>query len=142
MQAIAVRTFTPLSLGISFALCGCTSEPQRACTAPRDYWQKPHNFAGLMPPMNYVAISQDGRLHWNGKPISSEVLTRFLRQSHKLNPEPVVFLETEMGIPCKALDAVRNQMDDALECKASGRCAEGIETVWEELPSRPGQPIS
>ena len=56
--------------------------------------------------------------------------------------EPIVFLETEMGIPCETLNAVRKQMDEALECKKSGRCSEGIQTVWRELPRPPGTPIS
>jgi hypothetical protein len=92
--------------------------------------------------MNYVAVTQDGALHWNGKPISSARLDEYLRQSHQMNPEPVVFLETEMGVPCEAIDAVRKQIDEALECKKSRRCAEGIERVWQELPTHPGTPIS
>jgi hypothetical protein len=95
-----------------------------------------------MPSINYVAVTYDGVLHWNGKPISSARLREYLRQSHQLDPEPIVFLETEMGVPCETLDALRKQMDNALECKKSGRCAEGIETVWRELPTPPGTPIS
>ena len=128
--------------GIGLVLAGCTTEAKRACTPPNSYWQKPHNFVGLMPAMNHVAITRDGALHWNGEPISSARLSQYLRQSHQLNPEPVVFLETEMGVPCDALDAVRKQMDQALECKRSGRCAEGIQTVWRELPTPPGTPVS
>ena len=90
-----------------------------------------------MPIMNYVSITKDGALHWNGKLISPVRHGQYLRQSHQLIPEPVVFLETEMGVPCDALDAVRKQMDDALECKESGQCAEGIQTVWRELPTPP-----
>src|SRR4029434_1700 len=100
-----MRILTLTLLGISASLCGCTDEGDKACTPPRSYWQKPHNFVGLMPRMNYVSISQDGSLHWNGSQISSATLTQYLRESHKLNPEPVVFLETEMGVPCHVVDA-------------------------------------
>jgi hypothetical protein len=137
-----MRMSTSALLGLVLIFSGCTHEPKRACTPPNGYWQKPHNFVGLMPPMNHVGITQDGRLHWNGKPISSAQLRKYLRQSHQLNPEPVVFLETEMGVSCDALAAVRTQMDEALECKKSGRCAEGIQTVWQALPTPPGTPIS
>lgn len=137
-----MRMFILALLGVAFVLSGCTNEADKACRPPNSYWQKPHNFVGLMPKMNYVGLTRDGTLHWNGKPISSVALTQMLRQSHQLNPEPVVFLETEMGAPCEALEAVRKQMNEELECKESARCAEGIETVWSELPSPPGAPIS
>ena len=137
-----MRMFTLTLLGVALVLSGCNNEADKACTPPNSYWQVPHNFVGLMPEMNYVSMTRDGRLHWNGRRVSSAALTQMLRQSHQLNPEPVVFLETEMGAPCEALDAVREQMDEALECKESARCAEGIETVWSEMPSPPGQPIS
>ena len=122
--------------------CGSEPRTERACTPPKSYWQKPHNFLGLVPLMNHVSISEQGTLHWNGERVSSGTLTGLLRQSHELHPEPVVFLETEMGVPCETVDAVRKQIDDTLECKDTGRCAEGIETVWRQLPSPPYQPIS
>ena len=137
-----MRVFTSALLGIGFCLSACTAEPKRACTPPNSYWQKPHNFVGLMPSMSRVSVTRNGALHWNGQPVSSATLSQQLRQSHQLNPEPVVFLETEMGVPCEAVDAVRKQMDEALECQRSGRCAEGIETVWRELPTPPGTPVS
>lgn len=124
------------------ALSGCSNETPRACTPPKSYWQKPHNFVGLMARMNEVSLGQNGTLYWNGKTVSRALLDQLLRQSHLLDPEPVVFLQTEMGVPCSALDALRKQMDDALECKKSSRCAEGIERVWRELPSPPGTPVS
>jgi hypothetical protein len=137
-----MRTSRTVLFGIGLVLAGCTVAPKQACTPPSGHWQKPHNLVGLMPAMNYLAITHDGALHWNGKPISSARLSEYLRLSHHLNPEPTVFLETEMGTPCHALDAVRKKMDEALECKKSGRCAEGIERVWRELPTPAGRPIS
>jgi hypothetical protein len=95
-----------------------------------------------MPKMNKVAVDHTGALYWNGKPISGEQLNDFLRVSHSLNPEPVVFLQTEMGVPCSTIAELRKRMDDALECKKSHRCAEGIVSVWRELPTPPGTPVS
>jgi len=130
----------PLLGGV--VLSGCSGEPTKACTAPKDYWQKPHNFVGLMPKMNEVALDHSGTLYWNGTPVSFEKLGQLLKSSHELNSEPVVFLHTEMGVSCDALDALRNEMDEALECKKSHRCAEGIMSVWQDLPSPRGAPIS
>jgi biopolymer transport protein ExbD len=92
--------------------------------------------------MNEVAIDHTGALYWNGKPISREQLIEYLKISHTLNPEPTVFLQTEMGVPCSALDALREQMDQMLECKKSNRCAEGIISVWRELPTPQGTGVS
>lgn len=123
-------------------LSGCSADGPRACTPPRSYWQRPHNFAGLMPKMNEVAIDHAGGLYWNGEPVSPQQLNGFLTVSHSLNPEPVVFLQTEMGASCKHVEKLRDRMDEALECRKSNRCAEGIVSVWRELPTPPGTPVS
>jgi len=73
-----------------------------------------------MPSMNYVAIAQNGDLHWNGEPTSSGRPTEYLRQSHQLNPEPVVFLRTEMRVSCEALVTVRKQMDEGTRMQEVG----------------------
>ena len=70
-------------------ISGCSRQPNKACTAPKDYWQKPHNFVGLMPKMNEVTLDRAGTLFWNGKPVSVEKLGELLRSSHQLNPEPL-----------------------------------------------------
>ncbi len=93
--------------------------------------------------MNLVALTRDGSIYWNGARVSRARLSRYLVISHGLNPEPDIFLETEMGVSCRALEAVRDQMDKSLECKAPySRCAEGIRSVWRDLPTPPGTPIS
>ena len=93
--------------------------------------------------MNVVALTHDGSIYWNGTEISRAKLDRYLTLSHGLNPEPNVFLETEMGGACSTLEAVRDQMDKALECRQPyARCSEGIQSVWRDLPSPPGAPIS
>ena len=137
-----MQMFPLMLLGAALVLSGCTSEADKACKPPRSLWQKPRNFVGLMPKMNYVSITHHGRLHWNGKPVSSATLTQMLRQSYELSPQPVAFLETEMGAPCEVLDAVRKQMDDALKCNESALCAEGIQIVWSELPTPDCQSVS
>ena len=61
--------------------------------------------------MNKVALDRSGVLYWNGKRVSSDQLDQLLRASHNMDPEPEVFLETEMGAPCEALDAVQLKSD-------------------------------
>ena len=135
-----------LSLGsfaVGVALAGCSNPEQKACQAPREHWRKPHNFDGLMPMMNKVSLTRDGSIHWNGNRVSSSRFSKYLAISHSLNPEPIVFLQTEMRVSCQALEAVRDQMEQALECnKPYSSCAEGLEEVWRKLPTPPGTPPS
>jgi hypothetical protein len=90
-----------------------------------------------------VSLAHDGSIYWNGARISSARFGEYLKETHTMNPEPTVFLETEMGVSCSALEAVRDQMDQALECKkAYSSCAEGIQRVWRDLPMSPGSAVS
>jgi hypothetical protein len=130
-------------IGIVMTFCGCSRAEPRACQPPRSYWIKPHNFVGLMPMRNEVSITHTDTIFWNGKPISSATLDRYLKLSHTFNPEPEVFLSTEMGASCAAVEAVRNRMDEDLDCKKSYPvCAEGIRGVWSKLPTPPGGVVS
>jgi hypothetical protein len=131
------------SLLFGLALIGCAKPEQQACQAPRQHWRKPHNFDGLMPMMNDVSLTRNGAIHWNGDRISSAQFSKYLIMSHGLNPKPIVFLQTEMGVSCRAVEAVRDQMERALECnKPYSSCAEGIKQVWRKLPTPPGTPPS
>lgn len=93
--------------------------------------------------MNRISLIKDGSIYWNGAKISPAQLTRYLNLSHQMNPEPNHFLETEMGVSCRSLEALRDQMDQALECKKPySHCSEGILAVWREMPTPPGTPPS
>jgi hypothetical protein len=74
--------------------------------------------------------------------VSRKALNKHLAQSPTLNPEPWLFLETEMGTSCAALEAIRDQIENHVECSTGNRCNEGIMTVWDKTPSPPGTPIS
>lgn len=148
IQPVWMRTFKGLLSRLLIALISvhisaCSRHEPHACEAPRSYWQAPHNFGGIQPVMTVIALTHDGTIYWNGVAVSQAQLAKYLKLSHGLNPEPHVFLETEMGASCHALEAMRNQMDRGLECrKPYSRCSEGIRSVWENLPSPPRSPIS
>jgi hypothetical protein len=148
IQPVWMRTFKGMLSRLLMALTGvnisaCSQHQPHACEAPRPYWQKPHNFGGIQPVMTVVALTHDGTIYWNGVAVSQARLGEYLGVSHGLNPEPHVFLETEMGVSCHALEAVRDKMDRGLECRRPySRCSEGIRSVWENLPSPPGGPVS
>lgn len=137
-----------VAVGLAFGAVSCTKADRsaspalsRACSPARDYWQKPQPFAGLSW-RNHVAIDHSGIVYWNGQRITRRQLADYLEQTKKLLPQPDVFLETEAGTPCAAIEAVRDEMDRRLACRTDRHCAEGIYGVWEHLPMPPGTPPS
>ncbi|MGP7797128.1 ExbD/TolR family protein [Sphingomonas sp. CLY1604] len=123
-------------------IVACSQHDPRACKTPRSYWQEPYKFGGIEPIMSVVALTHGGTIYWNGTAVSRAQLNEYLKISHGLNPEPHIFLETEMGVSCEALEAVRDQIDRQLDCrKPYSRCSEGIRSVWGNLPSPPGGPV-
>jgi hypothetical protein len=92
--------------------------------------------------MNKIALDRTGALYWNGKRTTSETVEKYLSLQPTLNPEPWIFLETEMGVPCASLDAIRDQIERYMHCAEGGRCNEGILTVWDNIPGPPGAPVS
>jgi len=141
MFMIMRNTLVGTSL-VLLLLSGCAKGHQQACSGRRATWRHPHNFEGLVPPVNTLSITATGGLFWNGQAISWETLRRYLALSHRLNPEPTVFLETEMGVPFDVVERVRDEMDKELDCREGGRCAEGILSVWKGLPTPPGTATS
>ncbi len=119
---------------------GCTTEAPKACSPPRSTWGHPRSF-GLVE-VNKIALDRAGKTYWNGEKVSREALDKRLAQSPTLNPEPWVFLETEMGTSCAAVEAVRDQVEEHVDCSTGFRCNEGIMTVWDKTPSPPGTPVS
>jgi hypothetical protein len=132
-----------LLLALAVSACGRQEEPAKACTPPRDRWQSPHFIGGLEVPIVQITLDHRNRLYLSGKPITARQLAVELGEINKItSPDLQVFLDTEMGANCAMLDAVRDQIDRSLNCKASGRCAEGSRTVWKEWPIPPGTPPS
>ena len=125
-------------------LTSCERDQRRACSPPLSSWGDPHDFSGLLPPVVRVSLNQAGGAYWNGAKVSSRLLVqRFTAVRTMRPPQPIVFLETEMGAPCERVDAIRAEMERILHCSEErGVCAEGIMTVWEHTPSPPETPPS
>ena len=92
---------------------------------------------------NDLSLARDGAIYWNSARISKQRLNQYLGVSHDMNPEPLLFLQTEMGVSCRALEELRDQIDRAMECKKPySQCAEGNKEVWRRLPTPAGTPPS
>ncbi len=129
-----------LTLLTGLMATGCTTEAPKACSPPRSTWGHPRSF-GLVE-LKRIALDRAGKTYWNGEKVSREALDKHLAQSPTLNPEPWVFLETEMGTSCAAVEAIRDQIEKHVDCSTGFRCNEGIMTVWDKTPSPPGTPVS
>jgi len=92
--------------------------------------------------MNKIALDRAGKIYWNGREVTPRTLDKYLAVMPRMNPEPWIFLETEMGAPCASLDAVRDQVEKHMHCERGGRCNEGIMTVWDNASNPPGTPVS
>ena len=92
--------------------------------------------------LNRIAIDSAGKTYWNGKQVTPETLDKYLALGPTLSPEPWIFLETEMGASCASIEAIRDKVEKHLDCSNGYRCNEGIKTVWDNVPSRPGTPVS
>jgi hypothetical protein len=131
-----------LLLGSALAVSGCAPKPPQACTPPRSYWHRPPGFDGLHPPIQLVGIDRNGAVYWDGKLTSQPRFTTSLKAVHAMNPAPEVFLEVEAGVPCAALEAVRDEMDRQMDCRGGGACAEGVRSIWAGVEAPPGTPPS
>lgn len=92
--------------------------------------------------LNRVALDSTGKIYWNGKQVTPKTLDKYLALGPTLNPEPWIFLETEMGASCASIEAIRDQIEKHVECTNGYRCNEGIKTVWDNVSSPPGTPVS
>ncbi|GAA0670730.1 hypothetical protein GCM10009102_21900 [Sphingomonas insulae] len=138
------RTLTLLPIAAAgMVVTACSPHDPRACTPPRSYWPVPRAPIGIQPITSVIALTRDGAIRWNGDSVSFAALRQYLETSHRLNPEPQIVLDTEMGISCRMLERVRNQMDRALECrKPYARCAEGLRPVREDTRWGAHGPVS
>ena len=137
------------AMAVGLAACSgsttknATETVARACSPPRPAWLAHGPLdAGLMPPAMRVSLDRNGAIYWNGHRTTLPRLREYLSIIVTMEPQPVTFLDTEMGTPCALVDQVREEMERHLHCAAHGFCAEGIWEVWEETPIPPGTPVS
>ncbi|HEU0043393.1 hypothetical protein [Sphingomonas sp.] len=125
---------------MAVAPCACSKEAPKACSPPRSEWGKPRSFELIV--LNKIALDRTGRTYWNGKQVSRETLDEYLVLGTRLNPEPWVFLETEMGASCASIEAIRDQVEKRVDCATGYRCNEGIMTIWENMAISSTTPAS
>ncbi|WP_395328176.1 hypothetical protein WBP06_12570 [Novosphingobium sp. BL-8H] len=123
------------------ALPGCSRKQPIACTAPRSYWSMP-DATGPEAIYNQLTLDRHGKAYWNGVPVSDAVLNRMLKTARSYNPKPQLVLETEMGLPCARLEAVRDKIDTLLDCRHNRTvCSEGFRFLTP-LPGHVANPVA
>lgn len=141
------RTIFAIASVLALAACGkgddraaaLANQTAQACTPPRAGWMTPGPLMGGMP-FNRISLTHAGAIYWNGLHTDLTHVTRYLSEVAVLNPEPVTFLQTEMGVSCALVEQVRDEMEHRLNCTSNGPCAEGIWSIWEVTPRRPSPP--
>ena len=122
-----MNTRLMLSIVALACLSGCEKSEPRACNPPDATWRRPRLVQGLDPIRNKVTLDRDGKLYWNGSFVSHQQLSTMLTAVKKLSPQTDLYLEAEMGTPCRDLDQVRHEVSKALGCRhTKGRCVEGL----------------
>ncbi|WP_395393382.1 hypothetical protein WBP07_00285 [Novosphingobium sp. BL-8A] len=130
------RLFLTGGLLASAALSGCSDKPQIACSPSRSHWSPPEEM-GPEAVYNTLTLDRNGMAYWNGSPVDDAVLDRMLKATRRFDPIPQLVLQTEMGMPCARLEAVRDKIDNVLDCRRNGRvCSEGERTP-APMPAQP-----
>lgn len=108
-----------------------------ACTPPLAGWPSPHPHLGPGAATYHISLDRDGLVYLNGVRSTPARLPAQLDEIRRLRlrPDPVFILETEMGVSCERLDAVRSIMNRHLQCDRGGHCDEGVQRIWQNLPS-------
>ncbi|NBB42444.1 hypothetical protein GVN23_25645 [Sphingobium yanoikuyae] len=107
-------------------LSGCAKNEPRACTPPDAAWRRPNFNQDAETIRNRVTLDRAGQLYWNGYAVSNGDFAKMLNAA-RLAPQADLYLEAEMGAPCRDLDRVRQEVSNALGCHdAKGRCVEGL----------------
>ena len=138
-QAGAMKHWAAVIL-LAILLAACSTDEPKACTPPRSTWGHPRSFGLVM--LNRIALDRAGRIFWNGKQVSRQILSQYLALGPTMNPEPSVFLEAEMGVSCADLESVRDQIEEHVDCTTGYRCNEGLKTIWDNTPVPPDTPPS
>lgn len=117
---------TALFAGVALAAC----HPRQEICENKD-WNWTHRLEQSEPVVDVLLVTRAGHLLWNGKAISSPDLASWLALKGESNVTPKLLLRHERGVDCAKLLALRNQIEQSLEC-GSGKCAEGSE--WDSIP--------
>jgi len=119
-----------LLLSLCATLLGCNGRATYAeqCSAPLPHWRTQERDWHNPPVIITVRISAGGELRWNGASVSREQLQEYLSIVPTLNPAPATVLKVDPAADCARVTAVREEMDQSLQCRQGG-CAEG-EGEW------------
>jgi biopolymer transport protein ExbD len=124
---MAVKLLLAL-LCIVLSACNEPKTYASACSTLRQNWrtaeQDWHHAI-----FNTVKLEKAGTLRWNGVQIDEARLTQYFQAVNTLNPVPTVVLKVDPDADCAAVERIRDQLEEQMQCKASGRCGEG-DGVW------------
>ena len=87
--------------------------------------------APVQPPVkNVIRVDRSGAIAWNGQELQSQhgpfpLLRDYLGVVSEMEPQPLTFLDFEVGTSCSSIERIRTQMNSNLRCGAEKVCFQG-----------------
>ena len=92
-------------------------------------WITPRHGRGVMSLLSVISVASDGTIFWNGRKVSEEQFSVYLKETTGLTPLPVTQIKFADGVDCGTVERLRRAMVQTLDC-GSGKCAEGSGKWW------------
>lgn len=101
-------------------------EAKGQCGGPLKGWSLPKDHIPHLAVYLFVTQDKTGAIFWNDKQISRAEFADFLRRLRKEDPPAFTIFTPKEGVDCRAIIAMRHQLEEALKCsKSKGLCGEG-----------------
>ncbi len=83
-------------------------------------------------PMNVVAFSSNG-LTWNDVEIDQAGLQKYLTQTKRLLPEPILVFDTTNAPNCQTARKLQREIHKVIDCEGTVICGVGTQAEWEAV---------
>jgi hypothetical protein len=82
------------------------------------------------PVKNVIRVDRSGAIGWNGAELQSQhgpfpLVEDYLGVVSKMEPQPLTFLDFEVGASCSSIERVRTLMNTHLRCSVGKTCFQG-----------------
>ena len=112
------------------------ARPSTNCAARPAEFQRWEEYARRLPKpvgspvKNVIRVERSGAITWNGAELQSQhgpfsLVEDYLSVVSQMEPQPLTFLDFEVGAPCSSIESVRTRMNTNLRCRSEKVCFQG-----------------
>ncbi len=115
-------------------LPGCSDEGEpgvRSCPPLLPHWSLATDGRSAFRPRVIIAFNGSG-VTWNGVRTSRAAVRRYLQQTRLSNPLPHIIFDPSAAPSCEAATHIRDEIDQAANCKDEGICGQGRADDWKK----------